>query len=90
MMNSNEIVGPIPENNRLKLWIKALGGPKRVGAMLGYDSSNLWRYCAGKLPTPMIIEKFMDLSEKNARQRQRICQQKRKITQLKNQLKRES
>ena len=55
-----------PKNNELKLWVDALDGVGRVSAILGYDPSNIWRFCEGKLETPKVITAYMKLSEKNA------------------------
>jgi hypothetical protein len=85
-VKENKKVRPYPENKALKVWIEAMGGPTRISQMWGYDESNLWRYCVGELETPLIISKFIEISEINAVRRNEIAALGRENQRLKNEL----
>ena len=62
-----------------KEWVKAMGGPSYVSRITGYDRSNIWRYCEGKLRVPKILLTFIKLSEENARLKSENASLKRQV-----------
>lgn len=68
------------EENRqlLKEWVQQMGGPSYAARITGYDRSNIWRYCEGKLKVPTILLQFVRLSEENAELKTELASLKRK------------
>lgn len=59
-------------------WVKQMGGTGNVARLTGYDRSNIWRYCEGKLPLPKILQQFMKISTENAQLRTSLAEMQRK------------
>ena len=55
-----------------------MGGPSYVSRITGYDRSNIWRYCEGKLRVPKILLQFAKLSDENAELKSELARLKRK------------
>ncbi len=58
-------------------WVQQMGGAGNVARLTGYDRSNIWRYCEGKLPVPKILLQFIKISAENAALRSSIAQLRR-------------